>query len=58
MEESKKLTSIQEDSQVYDQTVLELVDSVINILMPTQPNQLKNFTLFPFKKEKINRICE
>lgn len=58
MEESKKLTSIQEDSQVCDLTVLELVDSVINVLMPAQPNQLKNFTLFPFKKDKINRLCQ
>jgi len=58
MEESKKLTSIQEDSQVHDLTVLELVDSVISILMPQQSNQLKNFTLFPFKKDKINRLCQ
>lgn len=58
MEESKKLTSIQEDSQVCDLTVLELVDSVIAILMPQQSNQLKNFTLFPFKKDKIIRLCQ
>jgi hypothetical protein len=58
MEESKKLTSIHEDSQMCDLSTLELVDSVISILMPAQPNQLKNFTLFPFKKDKIIRLCQ
>ena len=53
MEESKKLTSIQEDSQVYDLTVLELVDSVINVLMPSQPNQLKNFTFSLSRRTKL-----
>lgn len=39
-------------------SVLELIDNVISILMPNQPNQLKNFTLFPFKRDKIIRLCQ
>lgn len=58
MEESKKLTSVQEDSQVHDLSVMELIQNIISILMPSQPNQLKNFTLFPFKRDKIIRLCQ
>lgn len=58
MEESKKLTSIQNGEPEADLSVLDLIDNVIGILMPSQQSKIKNFTLFPFKKDKIVRLCQ
>lgn len=46
-----------EDSQVNDMNVLELIDNVIAVLMP-QNQPMKVSTIFPFKRDKIIKLCQ
>ena len=59
MEESKKLNNQPDDGvNAYDQSLYELTDNILMILMPTNGVSKFNGTnLFPLKKDKIYRLC-
>ena len=54
LEESKKLTTPQEELPFNDLSSLELAESVLQTLL----SQGKGGTLFPFKREKVVRLCQ
>ena len=59
LEESKKLTTTAEETPLWDVSILELADTVIQTLMaPMQAKSLSTSTIFPFKKEKVIRLCQ
>lgn len=58
LEESKKLTSYQEDFRMTDLGIMELVDSVLQTLFAYSQQKPLNSPLFPFKKDKIVRLCQ
>lgn len=58
MEESKKLNNQPEDGiSAYDQSLCELTDNVLMMLMPTNTSKFNSNSLFPLKKDKIYRLC-
>jgi hypothetical protein len=59
LEESKKLTTMQEDVQFHDQSSIELAETIIQTLCNHSPQQKGSVTsLFPFKKDKVIRLCQ
>lgn len=58
LEESKKLTAPQEEYQVQDLTSIELAETVLQTLFAYQQQKSLNSTLFPFKKDKVVRLCQ
>lgn len=58
LEESKKLTAPQEELMLQDLSSLELAESVIQTLMGFNQQKPLNSSLFPFKKEKVIRLCQ
>ena len=58
MEESKKLTTTQEDMHLYDVNVLEFAENVIQTLFAYNKQKNMNPSLFPFKKDKVMRLCQ
>ena len=58
MEESKKLNN-QPDEYCSDLTLLELTENVLAMLMPKNGvSKLNGSNFFPFKKDKVYRLCE
>ena len=58
MEESKKLNN-QPDEYCNDLTLLELTENVLAMLMPKNGvSKLNGSNFFPFKKDKVYRLCE
>jgi nitrogenase subunit NifH len=59
LEESKKLTTTQEEIHFHDQNALELADTILQTLYNHSPQQKTSVTsLFPFKKDKVVRLCQ
>lgn len=59
LEESKKLTAPQEEPQFHDISSVELAEGVLQTLC-SQGQQVKGAatSLFPFKREKVVRLCQ
>lgn len=58
MEESKRLANLPGDGvSAYDQSLCELTDNVLMMLMPTNTSKFNSSNLFPLKKDKIYRLC-
>lgn len=59
LEESKKLTTTQEEVQFHDQSSLELAETIIQTLCAHSPQQKGAATsLFPFKRDKVIRLAQ
>ena len=59
MEESKRLNNQPDDDFSGDLTLLELTDNVLAMLMPKNGvSKLNGSNFFPFKKDKIHRLCQ
>lgn len=59
LEESKKLTTTQEEVHFHDQSSLELAETVIQTLCAHSPQQKGAATsLFPFKRDKVIRLSQ
>ena len=58
MEESKRLANLPEEGiSAYDQSLCDLTDNVLMMLMPANSSKFNNSNLFPLKKDKIYRLC-
>ena len=59
LEESKKLTTTQEEVQFHDLSSIELAETVIQTLCAHSPQQKGSATsLFPFKRDKVIRLSQ
>lgn len=60
MEESKRLTAQPEDTFANQNlSGMELIDNIISILLPTGGyHKVSPTSLFPFKRDKIIKLCE
>ena len=58
MEESKKLTITQEELHLSDINAVELAETIIQTLFSYNKQKNTNSSLFPFKKDKIMRLCQ
>lgn len=59
LEESKKLTTTQEEVQFHDQSSIELAETIIQTLCAHSPQQKGSATsLFPFKRDKVIRLSQ
>jgi hypothetical protein len=58
LEESKKLIATQGELQICDESGYELAEGVIQKLLTMGQQKQANSGLFPFKKDKIMRLCQ
>jgi len=58
MEESKKLTATYEDLHLSDLSSVEFAEGIIQTLLAHNKQKNSNPSLFPFKKDKVMRLCQ
>jgi len=59
LEESKKLITTQQDMQFHDISNLEFAEGILQTLFANgQQKAPLTSTLFPFKKDKVIRLCQ
>ena len=58
LEESKKLIATQEEYKMQDLSIMELVENVLQTLCAYNQQKSLNSALFPFKKDKVMRLCQ